>query len=339
MNMKKELRKLIDCLSMLYDLLVGEGPWEQSVLVLKNIGGNIDPSCFTTTFLSSVDSICLDQKSKCATFFTSVRMVSEGSYYDAVQTATLYRSICCNKLKHKNNKEICTYLLELLRTRIYRALITWGKVACKCDRSSKDKLLNFIDEYVCHAPSLHELSNKIGKNETWKTKVLHILWPDIYSAADENLKKILNEIISEKGPQLKKFHVMALLPQIAKELYGDINNSDKEKRICSGNYVLCPSTGKTLIKKVEQALWLASTKNNIKEKLKIANINIMINFILNNCGECTKTRLSNYLSCGSSCNLADIIAETLHNCLVETLREFINSNKKIKDYLDYLSKV
>ena len=65
----------------------------------------------------------------------------------------------------------------------------------------------------------------------------------------------------------------------------------------------------------------------------------MINFILNNCGECTKTWLSNYLSCGSSCNLVDIIAEALHNCLVETLREFINSNKRIKDYLDYLSKV
>ena len=190
---------------MLYDLLVGEGPWEQTVLILKNIGGNIDPSCFTTTFLSSVDSICLDQKLKCATFFTSVRMVSEGSYYDAVQTATLYRSICCNKLKHENNKEICTYLLELLRTRIYRALITWGKVACKCDKSSKDKLFNFIDEYVCHAPSPHELSNKIGKDETWKTKVLHLLWLDIYSAADENLKKILKEIISGKVLSLRSF--------------------------------------------------------------------------------------------------------------------------------------
>ena len=58
----KKLRELIDCLSILYELLVGEGQWERATIALKNVWGFVDDSCFSTALLNDTDSIKCSRK-------------------------------------------------------------------------------------------------------------------------------------------------------------------------------------------------------------------------------------------------------------------------------------
>lgn len=330
----KALKELIDCLSMLYEILIGEGRWEQSTISLSNVSGHVDDSCFSTSLLKDNDSVKCRSKGrwKDCEITTSVRMVSEGSYYDAVQTAMMYRVLCCKGSEHRND-DVCKRLLELVRMRVYRALIVWGKVGCECKgKEGEDKLLNFIAEHICREPSLNKLKGKI--NETCKSKIIHILWPNIYAAVDSKIEELLNDVLKDiVKRELDKATLARLLALVAEELYG-ISHTSTPANACVGSYVGCPYTWKSTVKKVEQALWLASMLKNNAKILTNVDASTIFKLLQNRCGSCIAQKLGNIPSSVQEQEQAvEAVSDALYECVVSDLKEFIKTSKRIQDFL------
>ena len=140
---------------------------------------------------------------------------------------------------------------------------------------------------------------------------------------------IIKEVFKEeiKDLRLKKAHLAELLSLLADELYGGVTSISESVSVCSKSYVKCPYTGKTIVKKVEQALWLAST---LKTQLVSAGIDITIltELILSKCASCVKERLS-----GVSNPSPEEIASAVYECAISGLEDFISNNERIKGYL------
>ena len=349
------LLRLIDCLSMLYEILVGEGPWERTVVVLNDVRGKGLQEDFLKTRLFKSEDKDKDSKDHAAyccikcnvkhglqsfnipaypnknsnyrteALLTSNRIASEGAYYDAVQTALLYRSLCCEKDGRRRTGKVCDGLWELLILRIYRALTVWGKVS----PINFDDFKDFIEKYVCSFP---ELSNADIGDRTWMFKVLHFLWPDTYPAVDDKiannlLRNIAKNIASELGynpDRVKKLDALLILVEIIRKLKGGVSDMDPNKG-CSdsfNSYLTNVYTPKTFVKKFEQALWVALWLRS--PKIGFIDNEFIKSFIGSRCG---------VRACGPSVKI-EACTRALYDNLVDMLVELIKSDDELRRLAD-----
>ena len=344
---------------MLYEILVGEGPWERTVVVLNDVRGKGLQEDFLKTRLFKSEDKDKDSKDHAAyccikcnvkhglqsfnipaypnknsnyrteALLTSNRIASEGAYYDAVQTALLYRSLCCEKDGRRRTGKVCNGLWELLVLRIYRALTVWGKVSPKNRKKFKD----FIEKYVCNYPELSNID--VGRGETWRFKVLHFLWPDTYPAVDNLIANdLLKDVAIELGYNFNKYNpnkdeklklkALLILVEIIRKLKGGVSDMDPNKG-CSdsfNSYLTNVYTPKTFVKKFEQALWVALWLRS--PKIGFIDNEFIKSFIGSRCG---------VRACGPSVKI-EACTRALYKRLVEMLAEFIKSDDELRRLAD-----
>ncbi len=320
------LLRLIDCLSMLYEILVGEGPWERTTVILKKVPNGLQESFLKNNILKNIDIPLCGGNGYCNVLLTSNRMVSEGAYYDAVQTALLYRSNCCEEDGKRRTDKVCNGLWELLILRIYRALTVWGKVS----PINFDDFKDFIEKYVCSYPEFSNIN--VGRDETWRFKVLHFLWPDTYPAVDDKIaNNLLKNIATELGynpDRVKKLDALLILVEIIRKLKDSVEDMGSD-RGCSdslNSYLISVDTPKTFAKKFEQALWTAAwlRSQGSSQEINFVDDKFIKSFMDSRCGVCTQDS-----SCGPS-----VYAETLYHSLVGCLAKFISNDNRLRRLAD-----